>query len=176
MKVISSGRPRVALVDEGRELPLQVRLGAAQHRPDAAHGLLQGLQGAVLGGDGALPVPLVDVGAVVVVEEVVLAHRSHVGAQAGARAHPELAQRHALPLGGGLHDLGVDGVDPVVVGDVERHRGARAVPVQHVVHPGLGVDDQGHLHHLETELAAQAVLDVAPGPEDRTLGLAWGQQ
>ena len=84
--------------------------------------VLQEVEVALVGGDHALPVPLVHVGAVVVIEEVVLADGAHVGAQALARLHAELLQRHALPLGGRLDHLGVDRVLVVVVGDVELDR------------------------------------------------------
>ena len=63
-----------------------------------------------MGRDDALPVPLVDVAAVVVIEEVVLAHGAHVGAEALAGLHVELLQRDAFPLRRGLHDLGIDGM------------------------------------------------------------------
>ena len=32
--------------------------------------------------DGALPIPLIDVGGMVVIEEIVLAYRAHIGADA----------------------------------------------------------------------------------------------
>ena len=123
MNVISVGQVGVAVVDQLREEPLDVGLGAVQHGPDPAHGVLEVVEVALVGGDRALPVPLVDVGAVVVVEEVVLAHGPHVGAQPLARAHAELPQGHALPLRRGLHDLCVDRVHAVVVGDVELRPG-----------------------------------------------------
>ncbi len=66
----------------------------------------------------------------VVVEEVVLAHGAHVGAEALAELHAELLQRHPLPLGRGLHHLGIDGVLVVVVGDVELDGRARAVAIE----------------------------------------------
>ena len=78
----------------------------------------------------------------VVIEEIVLAHGPHVGADSLAGLHVELLQRHALPLGRGLDDLGVDRMLVVVVGDVELNGRAGAVAVEHVVHAAFDVDDQ----------------------------------
>ena len=128
------------------------------------------LQVALLGGDHALPVPLVHVGAVVVVEEVVLADGAHVGADALAGLAVELLQRHPLPLGGGLHDLGVDGVLVAIVGDVELDGSARAVAVEIVVDAALLVHDQRHGDHHQVEFVAEVVFDVVLRLEDRLLG------
>jgi hypothetical protein len=107
-----------------------------------------------------LPVPLVDVGGVVVVEEVVLADRLHVGVDALARLATELAERDALPLRRRLHDLRVE---PLLQAQPARelHGRARAVPVQHVVDAALPRHDERHLDHLEVQLLAEAVLDEA---------------
>ena len=66
-----------------------------------------------------------------------------------------------LPLGGGLHDLRVDGMLVAVVRDVELDRGARSVAVEHVVDAALGVDDQRNLDHHQVEFLAEIVFDVA---------------
>ena len=42
--------------------------------------------------------------------------------------------------------------------------------------PELRVHDEGHLHHLQAELSAQALLDVALDRVDRLLGLPGRQQ
>ncbi|MBA7633516.1 hypothetical protein ES703_41084 [subsurface metagenome] len=73
------------------------------------------LKVALLGCYRQLPVPLVDVGAVVVVEEVVLAHGAHIGEQSLADVHSELLEGESLPLCSGLNDLGIDGVLVAVI-------------------------------------------------------------
>ena len=92
---------------------------ALQNPPDAPHDLAQEVSVAVVSRHRELPVPLVHVRTVVVIEEVVLADCAHVGAEALAGAHLELAERQSLPLRRGLHDLGVNGVEVAVVCDVE---------------------------------------------------------
>ena len=139
------------------------------HLPDLADHSLQEVEVALLGRDHALPVPLVDVGAVVVVEEVVFAHGAHVGAQAFAGLHVELLQRHPLPLGRGLHHLGVDGVLVAIVGDVELDRGARSVAIQIVVDAALLVHDQRHGDHHQVQFFAEVFFDVVLHLEDRSL-------
>jgi hypothetical protein len=113
---------------------------------------------------------------VVVVEEIVLPDRPHVGEQALARPDAELPQGRPLPLGRRLDDLGVDRMQAAVVVDVERDGRARSVPVEVVVHTARGVDDQGNLDRLEAELAAQAVLDHALRRVERPHGLARAEQ
>ena len=108
--------------------------------------------------DGLLPIPLVHVDAVVVVQEVVFADGAHVGAEAFAGLHAEALEGHAFPLGGGLHDLGIDGVLIAIVGDVELDGRAGAVAIQQVVDAALGIHDQRHGDHHEVERLAEVRL------------------
>ena len=153
-----------------REQLLGELLGADQHFPDLAHDGFQKFEVALLGGDDALPVPLVDVGGVVVVEEVVFADGAHVGADAFAGPAVELLEGDPLPLGGGLHDLGIDGMLVAVVGDVELDGSARAVAVEHVVDAAFDIDDQRDLDHHQVEFLAEIVFDVALEVENGFLG------
>jgi hypothetical protein len=93
------------------------------------------------------------------VEEVVLSHRLHVGADPLSHPAAELLQRHSLPLRCRLHDLGLDRLRKPQPAR-ELHRCPRPVSVEVVVDAALPVDDQGHLHHLQVELLAQVLLDV----------------
>jgi hypothetical protein len=90
-----------------------------------------------------------DVGAVIVVEEVVLAHGAHVGAQLFTHLAVKLLQSDPFPLGGSLDDLRVDGMLIPIVRDVELDWRARPVPVEHVVDAALHIDDQRNLDHHE---------------------------
>ena len=102
------------------------------------------------------------------VEEVVLAHGAHVGADTLPDLALELPQGHPLPLGRRLHDLGVDALlEAEPAGELDRR--ARAVAVEVVVDPALAVDDQRHLDHLEVELLAEVVLDGALDLEEGLL-------
>ena len=126
-----------------------------EHAPDLPHDIRQVAEGAVIFGDGLFPVPLVDVCAVIVIEEVILADSLHVGAETLAGGHTELAQRHPLPFGGSLDNLGGDGrleAQPAW----KLHGRARPVPVQVVVDAGGGVHNQGHLNHDQVEFATQS--------------------
>lgn len=75
---------------EFREHLLRKLLGADQNLPDLADDRLQKLQVALLGSDRALPVPLIDVGGVVVVKEIILSDGPHVGADSLTGATFEL--------------------------------------------------------------------------------------
>jgi len=66
------------------------------------------------GGDDALSIPLVDIGAVIVIEETVCAHSAQVGADALTDFAFQLPEHDSFPLGRGLHDLCGDGVLVVV--------------------------------------------------------------
>ena len=65
---------------------LRELLGADQDFPDLADNRFEKLEIALFGGDDSLPIPLVDVGGVVVIEEVIFADGAHVGADAFAGA------------------------------------------------------------------------------------------
>src|SRR5208337_3145412 len=81
----------LSVFELGKEL-LDVEFGFDEHFPDFADDLLQEIEVALLGGDGALPIPLVHVDAMVVVEEIVLADGAHVRAKAFARTHAEFLE------------------------------------------------------------------------------------
>jgi arabinose-5-phosphate isomerase len=122
-------------------------IGADQNLPDLLHDGLEKFEVALFRRDDALPVPLIDVGGVVVVEEIIFAHGAHVGADAFTGAACELLERDSLPFGGGLHNLRVDGVFVTIVGDVELNGSAGTVAIEHVVDAAFCVDDQRDLHH-----------------------------
>src|SRR5208337_422612 len=108
----------ITRVAQLREDLLHAALGADDDLPDFADDSFQEAQIALVGGNYPLPVPLINVGAVIVVEEVILAYGAHVGADAFAGLAVELPKGQPLPLGCGLYDLGVDGMLVAIVGDV----------------------------------------------------------
>ena len=85
-------------------------LGALEDLPDFLYNIRQEIEIALFRRDYLLPVPLVHIGAVIVIKKVILANGLHVSAQALANPHTELLERYPLPLGCGLHDLGIDRV------------------------------------------------------------------
>ena len=145
-------------------------LGADDHLPDLAHDFLQEAQTALVSRDHALPVPLIDVGAVIVIEEVVFADGPHIGAEPFARLQVELLQRHPLPLGRGLDHLGVDGVLIAVVGDVELDRRAGPIPVKIVVNARFLIHNQRHGDHHQVQFFAEIFFDIVFHLEDCPLG------
>jgi hypothetical protein len=140
---------------------LRKSFGADDHFPDLADNRLQEVEVALLGGDDALPVPLIDIGGMVVIEEIVFADGAHVGADAFADSAIELLEGDAFPLGRRLHDLRVDGMQVAIVRDVELNRGARPVAIEHVVDSALHIHDERHFDHHQVEFLAQVVLDIA---------------
>ena len=105
------------------------------------------------------------------IEEVILAHGAHVGADAFADFAVELPEGDAFPLGGGLHDLGVDGMQVAIVRNVELDGGAGAVAIEHVVDATFDVDDERNLDHHQAELFAEVVGDIALYLKDGLLGI-----
>ncbi len=154
------GEVRVAGVLQLGVETLDVLLRTGDDLPDAADGVLEVVQVPVLDRDGLLPVPLVHVGAVVMVEKVVLPDRAHVGEKPLTGLKVELLQRHPLPLRRGLNDLSFDRVEIAIVRDAELNGSPGAVPVQHVVDPAVGLHDQRNLDHHQVELLAQVLFDV----------------
>ena len=104
------------------------------------------------------------------VEEIILADGAHVGADAFTGAALELLEGHPLPLGGGLHDLGVDGMFVAVVGNMELNWSTGAVAVEHVVDAAFRVHDQRDLDHQQAEFLAQVIFDIALQVENCFLG------
>jgi len=94
---------------------LDMDLCAFEDLPQFFHNLRQILKVAPFVRYHEFPVPLVHICAVIVIKEIVLAHGVHIGIQALPHFHPELLQRHALPLGCGLHYLGINRVLVIIV-------------------------------------------------------------
>ncbi len=175
MKVSSRGRlGYLGSFSCGKHV-LGQRFSALDDLPDPANRIGEELEVSLVRGDGPLPVPLIDIGAVIVIEEIVFADSLHVGAD----ALPDLAikglESHALPLGGGLHDLRVDGLVQTQPAG-EFHRRSRAVAVQHVVDAALAVHDQGHLDHHQVQFPAQVLLDVVLDAEQGLHGFTGREQ
>ena len=152
------GERRILVGLQGREVFRDHLAALVQHGPDLLDDVGQGLQVPVLGLHDPFPVPLVDVRAVIVIEEVILAHGAHVGADALALFAFELLQRPALPLGRGLDNLSFDTfLESEPARKVDGR--ARAVAVEVVVHAAVLVDDQRYLDHLQVQFLAQVLLD-----------------
>ena len=112
----------------------------------------------------------------VVIEEIVLAHGAHVGANTLANFAIELLEGDAFPLGCGLHNLRVDGMQVAIIRNVELHRRARAIAIQHIVDTALDIDDEGDFDHHQVEFLAQVIFDIALHLEDDLLRLFRAQQ
>ena len=142
--------------------------GAADYLPNSTDGFLEILDVPILRRNHLLPIPLVDIAAVIVVEEVIFAHGFHVGANAFADLAVKLLQGHSLPFGGRLHDLGLDAfVEAQPAGKLDGR--ARAVAVEVIVDAALAVNDQRNLDHHQIEFLAQVLLDVVLDCKERFL-------
>ena len=89
---------KVDIIFQFRELPAQLVRGRADRIHNIPYSLLQKFQRALVGGDNALPVPLIHVDAVQVVQFLITADGVHVGHNALAGAEAILVQGIALPL------------------------------------------------------------------------------
>jgi hypothetical protein len=76
----------------------------------------------------------------------------------------ELFARHPFPFGGGLHNLGIQGIRNVELG-----RRARAVTVEQVVDAAFPIDNPRHLDHHEAEFLRSMVFDVTAQTKDGVL-------
>src|SRR4030067_283732 len=102
---------------------LDMGLSPLENFPDFFYHFFQGFQVTLLFSYHFFPVPLVYIYAMVMVQEVILTHRPHVSAQALADFHFDMLECHALPLGGSLYHLGMEGVFIIVIGNMELNRG-----------------------------------------------------
>ena len=143
------GQIGIARITERGEHFLGEFLSVDQNLPYLLHDRLQKFDIALLGGDHALPVPLVDVGRVVVIQEVIFADGAHVGANAFSGPAIELLECNSFPLASSLNYLCIDRVLVPIVRDVELTGSARPVAIEHVVDAALYVDDQRNLDDLQ---------------------------
>ena len=155
---------------------LHVLLSAHQDAPYAIHNPLEEFEVALVGGNGPFPVPLIYVGAVIVIQEVVFADRAHVGAQPLSWLHVKALQGDTLPFGGCLHYLGVYRMDAAVIGNVELDGGSRTIAIQVIVDPAFCLDDQGNRDHHQVKLPAKLLLDIDFGGKNRLLRVLGIQQ
>jgi hypothetical protein len=153
------GKVRVFFLSElGVEL-LDHLPGAADDLPDFLNDILEKIRVALLYCHHPLPVPLVDISAMVVVEEVVLAHRPHVGADALTHFAAELGQSRPFPFRRGLDDLGVEGLfESESAGELDGR--PRTVAVQHIIDSAFSFNNQWHLNHGQVQFFAQVLLNV----------------
>jgi hypothetical protein len=121
--------------------------GTDQYFPDFCNNGFQKVQIALFGDDRPLPVPLVDIGGVIVIKEVIFANGAHVGADALTGLAVKFLQREPLPLGRGLNHLRIDGMHIAIVRNMKLDWSARAITVEHVIDAALDVHDQRHLDH-----------------------------
>jgi hypothetical protein len=168
------GRTGVLVALELRKQLLGMGLGAAQHPPDLPHHLGQEFQIPLLRGHHPFPVPLIDIGTVIVIQEIVLAHRLHVGVDALPPLAVESLESHPLPLGGCLDDLRPDRLIETETAR-EFHRGSGAVSIEVVVDTTRLIDDQRYLHHHQIELFGQTVLDITLDLEESLHGFSRSQ-
>ena len=151
------------------ELPLQLVQGAADGADDALYRVFQG--GLVPGGliDDLLPIPLVHVDGVEVIQLLVPADGVHVRHQAVAHEEIVVFQGQALPLGQGVHHLGVLPHGGHVEADGALHA------VQVVVEARGRVHKQGRGDPLEVQRGAQLYLEDIFDEPDGFLGLVQAQ-
>ena len=105
------------------------------------------------------------------IEEIVLAHGAHVGADTLANFAIELLEGDAFPLGCGLHHLRIDGMQIAIVRNVKLYGRARSIAIQHIVDPALDIDDERNFDHHQIEFFAQVIFDIAFNLEDGLLRL-----
>lgn len=106
-----------------------------------------------------LPISLVNVGGVVVVEEVIFSHCAHIGEQAFAEVHSELFKSHSFPFSCGLDELCADRfIEAEAAGKFDGR--SRAIAVEQVVGAAFKVDNQRDGDTNEIKLFAEILLNV----------------
>ena len=161
---------KVDVIFQFRELPAQLVRGRADRIHNIPYSLLQKFQRALVGGDNALPVPLIHVDAVQVVQFLIAADGVHVSHNALAGAEAVLVQGIALPLCQAVDDLGV----LVQAGHIELDRALHTVQI--VVQAAALHDEQGSRDALEVERHADLLLENRLDQADGFLGVVQAQQ
>ena len=138
---------------------------------DAPDGLLQRFDRALLLGDDAFPVPLIDVDRMDVVGRFVAPDRVHVRVKPLVQRKSVLPERHALPFGERLHDFHRA---LVLLLDAEPDRPFDAVQV--VVQTRFGRDKQRSGNALQIELLRERALEKVLDGFDRNLRIVQRQR
>ena len=139
---------------QGGEGDVQRVARLADGADDVAHGALEIVNVAVLGGDDLLPVPLVHVDGVEVIDLFVAADGVHIGKQTLADVELIALERETLPLGQRLHHLRIR----TNVGNVKSDRTLHAVQV--VVQTGVFLHEQRGGDPAQIQCIAQIDLEV----------------
>ena len=140
-------------------------VGGADGLDDGPDNQLQEIQIPVFRGDDLLPVPLVHVDGVDVVQFLVPADGVHIGVQAVAHGEMIPLQSQPLPLGQGVHHLGISSYR----GDVEGNR--TLIAVQVVVQAGVFGDEQGSGDPLQIQRVGELILEGGFDVGDGSLGV-----
>ena len=140
-------------------------VGGADGLDDGPDNQLQEIQIPVFRGDDLLPVPLVNVDGVNVVQFLVPADGVHIGVQAVAHGEMIPLQSQPLPLGQGVHHLGIGSYR----GDVEGN--GTLIAVQVVVQAGAFGDEQGSGDPLQIQRVGELLLEGGLDVGDGTLGV-----
>ena len=120
--------------------------------------ICQGVEVSLISGYDTFPVPLINIGAVIVVQEIVLSYGTHVRADAFAFLTQELLEGKAFPFGGCLNNLGFNAfIKTQTAWKVDWRTGSIAVQV--VVHPAVLIHNQRDLNHLQIEVLAQVLFN-----------------
>ncbi len=110
----------------------------------------------------------------IVIKKVVLANGLHICAKALPYLHIELLKGDTLPLGCGLHYLGIDRILVIIVWNMKLDRSTRTITVQEVVHTTVNIYNQGNLNHHQIEFFAQILLEIIFYRKDSLLCFPWG--
>ena len=130
---------------------VQVHLGGAHRRHDAAHHVFQVGLVAVLHCDDLFPVPLIHIDRVEVIQLLVPADSVHVAVQTLAHAEAVVLQRLTLPFCQRLHHLCLGAAVLDVKGNLALHA------VQIVVQAGGSLQKQRCGHAVQVERGAQGI-------------------
>src|ERR1035437_1023359 len=148
-------------------------LSTFKHFPDLFNYSRQKLQVSLIFGDNLFPVPLIHIGAMIMIEEIVSAHSTHISIQSFANIKSELFQCHPFPFGFCLYNLGFDGMLVIIVLNVELDGSTRAIPVKVVINATLYIYDQRTLNPYQVKFLTKMLLDVLFDRSDRILCLLW---
>ena len=149
---------------------VQVHLGGAHRRHDAAHHVFQVGLVAVLHGDDLFPVPLIHIDGVEVVQLLVPADGVHIAVQTLAHMEIVVLQCLPLPLCQRLHHLCLD----AAVLDVKGHLALHAVQV--VIQAGGSLQKQRCGHAVQIQRGAQGIGKQPLHRADGALGVVQVQR
>ena len=112
---------RILIRSQGRKVFPDHLAGLIDDLPYLLNDVCQGIEVSLISSNYAFPVPLVNIGAMIMIQEIVFSYGAHIRADTFAFLAQELFQGKALPFGCCLNNLCFDAlIKTQTAGEVDR--------------------------------------------------------